>query len=314
MRDKDKNDKIDNKSIRCLSDVQVGDVLRIWLDNSDDDWDDTPHYSEFYVSKVATNNVLQLSTRVKACDGGACYPDMIPGGKEDNHFKVEVYRKLDANQQVSYIAAQSSQLATRRMYNVFPSIASNDGVQFDGSFVACAVAGLVSSVLPQQPLTNVTLNGVNDIPLVYQTYTKAQLDTIAAGGTFIVMQDRPSSQVYVRHQISTDYTSNNLLKAELSITKNLDSISYYFAEIFAPYIGKYNITPELIEVLRTRLVTGLTALETNTAAGLYGPQVLPEGTEIVELRQSEVNRDHVYAKVHLNLPVPFNYFDLDLEI
>ena len=239
---------------------------------------------------------------------------MIPWGKTGNHFKVELYRKLDATDQVKYIAAQSSSLATRRMYNVFPSIASNAGVSFDGSFLACAAAGLVSSVLPQQPVTNVEINGVSDIPIVYQTYNKAQLNEIAAGGTFIIMQDRPNAQVYVRHQISTDYTSNNLLKAELSITKNLDSISYFFAERFAPYIGKYNITPELIEVLRSVLETGLSHLETDTAAGLYGPQVLAEGTEIVELRQSEVNRDHVYAKVHLNLPVPFNYFDLDLEI
>jgi hypothetical protein len=314
MKDYDIDDPMADTTTRCLSEVQVGDVVRIWLDNSDDDWDDTPHYTERYVAKIIYNNVLRLGKPVKACEGGACKPDMIPEGKEGNHFKVEVYRKLTPTQQVKYIADQSSQLATRRMYNVFPSIASNNGVQFDGSFLACAAAGLVSSVLPQQPVTNVAINGVNDIPIVYQTYTRDQLNTIAAGGTFIIMQDRPNAQVYVRHQISTDYTSGNLLKAELSITKNLDSISYYFAELFAPMIGKYNITPDLLDVLRNMLQTGLTALETNTAAGLYGPQVLAEGTEIVELRQSDVNRDHVYAKVHLNLPVPFNYFDLDLEI
>lgn len=314
MRSGNVDDPKTNDTVRCLTEVQVGDVVKIWLDNSEDDWDDTPHYTERYVSKVIDRNTLQLGKPIFECDS-VCLPDYIPEGKAKNgRFKIELYRPLTPTQQVKYISDQSSQLATRRMYNVFPSIASNDGVQFDGSFLACAAAGLVSSVLPQQPVTNVALNGVNDIPIVYQTYTKAQLDTIAAGGTFIIMQDRPNSQVYVRHQISTDYTSNNLLKAELSITKNLDSISYYFAELFAPMIGKYNITPELLEVLRSMLVTGLTALETDTAAGLYGPQVLADGTEIVELKQSEVNRDHVYARVHLNLPVPFNYFDLDLEI
>lgn len=318
MESDDINDDRVDTTVRFYKDVMVGDVVKIWLDNSDDDWDETPHYTERYISKIIANNRLQLSKPVYVCNdpdnGYACKPDYIPEGKKNVHFKVEVYRKLTPTQQVKYIAGQSSQLATRRMYNVFPSIASNDGVIFDGSFLACAAAGLVSSVLPQQPLTNVALNGVSDIPITYQTYTKAQLDTIAAGGTFIIMQSRPNSQVYVRHQISTDYTSNNLMKAELSITKNLDSISYYFAELFAPYIGKYNITPELLRVLDNVLRGGLTRLENDTAAGLYGPQVIAEGTEILYLRQSEINRDHVECRVHLNLPVPFNYFDLDLEI
>ena len=313
MKDGDPEDQMPNSTVRCLTEVQVGDVVRIWLDNSEDDWDDTPHYTERYVSKILSNNTLQLSKGITVCSA-SCKPDDLPAGKENGRFKVEVYRKLTPAQQVQYIADQSSSLATRRMYNVFPSTASNAGVVFDGSFLACAAAGLVSSVLPQQPVTNVEINGVDDIPVVYQTYTKAQLDTIAAGGTFIIMQDRPNAKVYVRHQISTAYSEGNLLKAELSVTKNLDSISYYFAEIFAPYIGKYNITPVLIDILSTRLSTGLAALESDTAAGLYGPQVLADGTEILYVRQSEVNKDHVEARVHLNLPVPFNYFDLDLEI
>ena len=325
MKDDDKDDDTVNTTVKCLKDVRVGDVVKIWLDNSDDDWDDTPHYTERYVKKIVSNSVLQLTKPVYECAGDetvedgdtgndTCQPDMIPNGKTGNHFKVEVYRKLTPAQLVQYVADLSSSLATRRMYNVFPSVASTDGIVFSGEFLAAAAAGLASSVLPQQPLTNVELNGIGDIPIVYQTYSRAQLNTIAAGGTFIIMQDRPGSQVYVRHQISTAYSEGNLMKAELSITKNLDSISYYFAELFAPLIGKYNITPELLDVIRSRLNGGLTALESETAAGLYGPQVLAEGTEILELRQSEVNKDHVYAKVHLNLPVPFNYFDLDLEI
>lgn len=318
MNSSDSNDTTPNTYVSCLTDIRVGDVLRIYTENDDDDWDETPKYTERYVQKVISNTVIQLTEPIEVCsdegDGG-CTSDMLPSGYGVNHhYKVEVYRKLSASDQVKYIADQSSSLASRRMYNVFPTIASNAGVQFTGDFLACAAAGLVSSVLPQQPVTNVEINGVDDIPIVYQTYDRNQLNTIAAGGTFIIMQDRPGSKVYVRHQISTAYTDANLMKSELSVTKNLDSISYYLADVFASLIGKYNITPELISVIRSRLETALNDLENQTSAGMYGPQLLVDGTEIVYIKQSETNKDRIKARVKLNLPVPFNYFDLDLEI
>lgn len=306
---------------RCLAQVEAGDKVRVYTGNSKDTWDDTPGYTVYTVAKVLDNASVLLTEPldIDSSDDDYRHTSVNAGDADDDSYldqvlKVELYRVLDAAQQVEQIARQSSQLATRRMYNVFPGVASNAGTVFTGEFLACAVGGLVSSVLPQQPLTNIEINGVDDVPVTYQTYTRTQLNTIAAGGTFIVMQDLPGSKVYVRHQISTDYTSNNLLKAELSVTKNLDSISYYFAEVFAPYIGKYNITPELIMVLESKLSSGLSSLEADTGAGLYGPQIIADGTEILYVRQDAVNKDHVKARVRLNLPVPFNYFDLDLVI
>ena len=299
----DETDPRANTVVRCNTEVEDGDVVRVYTGDVEDTWDETKGYTEYQVRKVLSNTVLVLSEGV-----------YWPGIDYSKHYKVELYRKLSHLRQAKYIADESSRLATRRMYNVFPTVAVTGGVAFGGEFLAAAAAGLASSVLPQQPITNVEINGVSDIPIVYQTFTREELDTIAEGGTFIIMQDRPGSKVYVRHQISTAYRENNLLTAELSITKNLDSISYYFAKLFANLIGRYNITPELINVVRVRLENGLQALETQTYAGLYGPQVLAEGTEILSLRQSETNKDHIIAQVHLNLPVPFNYFDLDLEI
>ena len=203
----------------------------------------------------------------------------------------------------------------RRIYNVFPTwYSTDDGTAVSGVFMACAVAGLVSSVLPQQPVTNVEIKGMSGVPACYETFSREQLNEIAEGGTFIVMQDLPGDRVYVRHQISTEYGSNNLLKSELSITKNLDSISYYFAEVFRPLIGRYNITPKLLLVIRNMIENALSRLERDTAVGLLGPQVIADGTEIRALYQDPVNQDHVYAELTLNLPRPFNVLDLNLEV
>lgn len=227
--------------------------------------------------------------------------------------KSEIYHVFTNTQKAEEVKKISSNFSDRRMYNVFPSVFYGSGVQQTGEFAAACVAGLVSSCLPQQPITNLELVGIDDIPMTYQTFSSYDLNVMASGGTFIVMQDLPNDQVYVRHQISTDYEANNLNTAELSITKNLDSISFYFDDLLSPYIGKYNITPELLSVLRNVITEGLVNLE-DTAWGLYGPQVIAEGTEILLLEQDAVLKDHVNCNLKLNLPYPFNHLVLKLFV
>lgn len=226
---------------------------------------------------------------------------------------VEIFHVYTNAEKAEVIRDLSSGFASRRIYNVFPSVFSNAGVTQTGEFAAACVAGLVSSCLPQQPVTNLELVGIDDIPLVYQTFSLDDLNTMASGGTFIVMQDAPNDQVYVRHQISTDYEANNLNTAELSITKNLDSISYFFDNLMSPYIGKYNITPELLAVLENVITGGLVSLE-STSYGLYGPQLIAEGTEILLLEQDAVLKDHVNCNLKLNMPYPFNHLVLKLFV
>lgn len=249
------------------------------------------------------------NTRIKVSPVDGATPITSATGKD----VVEIFHVYTNSEKAEKIRDLSSHFASRRIYNVFPSVFSNAGVVQTGEFAAACVAGLVSSCLPQQPVTNLELVGIDDIPLVYQTFSLDDLNTMASGGTFIVMQDAPNDQVYVRHQISTDYEANNLNTAELSITKNLDSISYFFDDLMTPYIGKYNITPELLAVLENVITGGLVSLE-STSYGLYGPQVIAEGTEILLLEQDALLKDHVNCNLKLNLPYPFNHLVLKLFV
>lgn len=288
---------------KCASQVVAGDTVRLYTGQSDP-WTDEPEYDTYDVDKVLSNTVLRLRD-----DPDNPIPEHAAG------VRVEIVHRYTYQEKATAVASTSRELMSRRIYNVFPGWAQeSDGTLFNGVHLAAAAAGLASSVLPQQPITNVELTGIDDVPVCYETYTATQLNEIAAGGTFIVMQDLPGDRVYIRHQISTEYSGNNLLKSELSITKNLDSISYYFAEVYKPYIGRYNITPGLIEVFRSVAENALGKLETETGAGLYGPQILPEGTEITQLYQDPVNQDHVRMHLKLNLPRPFNVLDLNLEV
>ena len=198
------------------------------------------------------------------------------------------------------------------MYNIFPSVFSNDGIKMTGEFAACAVAGLVSATEPQQPITNVTVRGIDDVPLVYQTYNRAQLDTMAAGGTFIVAQDLPNDIVYVRHQISTAYPDGNLNTAELSITKDVDDISYKFADVFRPYYGKYNIVPGLLGILRNKAEDLIDELGRDDST--YGPQLILDETQILDISQNQLMKDHVNIKIKLGVPYPCNNIEIELIV
>lgn len=287
---------------RFKRDLKVGDIFVTKFNHQE--WGELVP-QEYKITEILSNSKIRVSD-----PNGEL---RVFGGGNETPEKAEIFHSLTNAEKAEMIRNISSNFRDRRIYNIFPSEFRGSGVLQSGEFAAAAVAGLVSACLPQQPVTNLELVGIDDVPLVYQTFSYDELNTMASGGTFIVMQDLPGDQVYIRHQISTDYEANNLNTAELSITKNLDSISYYFDSLCSPYIGKYNITPDLLAVLRNVITSGLTSLE-NTAWGLYGPQIIAEGTEILLLEQDEVLKDHVNCNLKLNLPYPFNHLVLKLFV
>lgn len=292
---KDKTSTAGNQDVRFRSTLVVGDKVRFNFHN--DNWGDEV-WDEYEIKRIINNYTVEVEDN----------PD-FPLTVGDEAKKIEIYHTFTTTEQAEEIAKVSSQMASRRMYNVFPSVFSNDGVKMSGEFAACAVAGLVSATEPQQPITNVTVRGIDDIPMVYQTYNKSELDVIASGGTFIICQDFANDKVYVRHQISTAYPDGNLNTAELSITKNVDNISYAFDEAFRPYYGKYNVVPGFVATLERVALALLTYFE-NGAGSEYGPQLIAEDTELLYIRQNELMKDHVDIGVRLGVPYPCNNIDI----
>jgi len=252
------------------------------------------------VASVNSNSQLQL-------DGTA--------GTAGTPYRFRIVHERPRGEYVEAIAETSASFRDRRAYNVFPNtLRASDGNLVSGMYGAAAVCALACSVAPQQPITNVEINGFTDLPDVYSKFSRDELNEIAAGGTLILMQEKQGGTVFVRHQISTAYRDGNLNTTELSLTKNLDSISYYFANRTSPYIGKYNITDDLLTEVRGVIEDGLTFLETTTETNkLVGPQVIAEGTEIRSLYRT-AEKDKAYCDVALNLPAPFNNFDLHLQV
>jgi len=280
-----------------LTDVVVGDDLRVSY--TTDGWGDAV-YTTYQVASLVSNTSLKLVAGPAAAISVAT--------------KAEVWHDYTVAQLATAVAAVSAGFANRRMYHVFPDQLNLDGDTQTSEFGAAAVAGLNSSVAPQQGLTNIELNGFDDLPMVYSTFSYTQLNEMAEDGTFIIMQDVSGGRIYIRHQLSTATADGNLNTTELSVTKNLDSISYYFAAKLEPFIGRYNVTPELLDVLRTQIADGLMYLGSFTSVGLLGPQVILEGTSIQSIEQHATLEDRVVAIVNIVLPYPLNVLELHLVV
>lgn len=294
-----------NDETLCRGDINKGDEVRY-------DYVEGVAQKTAKVAAVIDNRRLLLTERIDS--------------DESFYGVVEVWRELESAEWINYVAEHIAAFADRRVYAIFPEVLWNNYTdenqvshrdEYPGYIGAAAIAGLISSVPPQRGLTNISLNGFNDIPATYKNYTRTQLNHIAEAGGMIIMQDVPNGEVYVRHQVSTAARDGNLLTTELSITKDLDAISYYMSDILDPFIGKYNITPVLLEQIRTTVQGALNYLGSyNTGAGLLGPMLLAdsEDTKIVGIRQHETLKDHIVVALTLDLPLPCNVIELYLSV
>ena len=272
--------------------VQPGDVVRALY--TGDGFGGTT-YSEYVVDAVQTEDQLRLLAG--------------PDAPVNVAAKIEVWRNLNLTQESAQIAKTAGAYGDRRVRAVYPERVGSGGTLQDGFHLCAALAGLASGILPQQGMTHLAISGFDDLTRTTR-FNRAQLDDMAGSGAWIVTQD-PSGNVFTRHAVTTGATADVNQREEM-ITRDVDSISYYFQSLFAPYIGVANVTPNTVELLRIEIETGVSVLQQAPAASLTGGQLVD--ATLTDLRQHAVLKDHVVAELDLTLPYPLNNFDLTLVI
>lgn len=273
--------------------VESGDIVRA---NYGVDIDGNTTYESYVVDRVVSEDVLILVS-------GPAAAINVPS-------KIEIWRDLDLDEVAREYGVLSGSFGNRRVRHIWPDWVGDSGTNVRGYFLCAALAGLRSGVAVHQGLTNVEIAGFDDVSRTTEFFSKPQLDTMAAAGTWIVTQDFETGQVFTRHQLTTgDYEDQN--QREDSVTTNLDEISYYMLDLFEPYIGKANVTPGMIDIVSIKLDQGLNR-KTQTFVSTLGPQVI--SYNVREIRQHEVLRDRIVAVVDLALSFPFNNFELHLVI
>jgi hypothetical protein len=176
-------------------------------------------------------------------------------------------------------------------------------VPVPGYYYSAAAAGAAIGTLVQQPLTYYALGGVSETYGGLDMFTETNLNTMAEGGTMVVVQNTPSSPIYVRHQLSTDVTT--IERKELSITKQVDYAAKYMRKTLVKYAGKYNITPKFLKLVEANL-NGV------------GADLVRDGkvanVEVVTVYQDDISPDTVRAEVILTVKYPANYIKVRLIV
>ncbi|MCZ6674222.1 MAG: hypothetical protein O7C75_14930, partial [Verrucomicrobia bacterium] len=238
---------------------------------------------------------------------------------------------LDKFDQAENIADFSRGFANRRVTNVWPDLVEFtytddsektdfktqdelDGVGtalqtgnvtrvVDGFHLAAAIGGQVAGEESEQPFTNLNIVGPVGLRNSNKYFTDTQLDIIATGGTYIVIQEIDNGPTFSRHQLSTDISL--IEKRELSITKNVDFIAKFTRNQLRPYIGSFNITNIYLEQLRSVVTAILASLKSDSK--------IISGS-IVKLEQSTTESDTVILEIDILVPFPANFIRVTLFI
>jgi len=215
--------------------------------------------------------------------------------------------ELDRARAVTTIAGVASTYGDRRVYYVFPDtyIATLGGpdLQLDGYYMCSAITGMVGQLPPQQGHTNYPITGFTGVQGSNDTFSEPQLDTIAGGGVYTIIQEFDGAPLICRHQLSTDLTS--IETRELSITKVVDYAAKMYRTACKPFIGRYNITQTLLDTLGT-VIDG-------TSGFCVENGVLIAATTN-NLVQDTTQPDRILIDITLEVPYPCNYIRITLIV
>lgn len=240
---------------------------------------------------------------------------LIVSGVAANYTAVTWYiqRTLSKTQQAAIVAANSTSFGSSRVVHVQPDLVGvNVGgtVKFLPGYYLCAAnSGLFAGLPAQKGLTNIGVAGVSDLKHSNFYFTRAQLDSMAAAGTFLVVQQAQGTIPYVRHSLTTDMTV--LQYREVQQVKTIDFISYYFHDILQGFPGRYNITPDTLQTLRTTIIAGAKYLQGQTLPKIGAP--LTDFT-LTTVAQNATNLDMVDVQFRAYIPTVMNYVNFYLTV
>lgn len=197
--------------------------------------------------------------------------------------------------------------ANRRVWNVFPdkAAATLSGVEqvVEGFYMSAAIAGMIARQPPQQSFTNFPMTGFTRVIGSNDRFGERQLNVMAAGGNYIIVQDAPATPLISRMALTTEMTS--IETRTDSITKVVDFTAKFLRTGLKNFIGRFNITQGFLDSLG-HVLQGLLGFLVESGVLI--------GANLNNLVQDTDAPDTVLIDITLDVPFPCNYLRLTLVI
>ena len=230
--------------------------------------------------------------------------DKGPTTQLDTAQPITVYRADTATNATAFIQGICMNIGNRRGTLVWcDNAVDSTGHVVPNRYLAAYVAGLSSSVVPQQSITRSEVTFVSNASNMYIKYSQHDLDEIARYGCLVLTQDTKGTSVYVRHQLTTE-TDKGILYYEESCTRNADNIAFAVGDVIEKYVGRANVTKSALMMLDSECHDVLYSFTQNSTDPLIGPSL--EYFENLVVIQDPVYKDAVRISYDLYIPAPMN--------
>lgn len=224
-----------------------------------------------------------------------------------------ITRTLTKTQQAAAVASASTVFNDSRVWHIQPDLAGiniNGVIKYLPGYYLCAGLGGMGAGFPvQQGFTNIGIAGISDLQHSNFYFTKTQLNTMAAAGTCLFIQDVQLGLPYCRHELTTNMVT--LQQREMLVVKNWDFLAYFFYDKVKGFIGSWNITAETLNIIRQTIIASGALLKSQKLPKI-GPPLID--LTIASLIQDPVNKDQVDCILNISVVYPANYINIYLVL
>lgn len=273
----------------------------------------TTYQYSLLVKDIHNDTVAEVYTNkyVKGTEGYSLEdPAATKVAAVDETLNYEVCRVLSAAGIAEEMVIIAQSFGNKRLRLVQPDtiMININGIDYimPGYYLAAAYGALRASQPPHQGFTTLSISGIKRLYRSNKYFKDTQLDEMAGGGVFWVVQDDVDSLPYCIYQTTTDTTQ--LETSEDSIVATIDYCSKYYKTELKPVIGKFNVNTISAKYVSTVINTITDKLKRETYPYI-GP-VLISGT----LKSMETSADKIIPTVTIQVPFPVNAVDLYLEV
>jgi len=239
-------------------------------------------------------------------------PTTIQTDYEDESLTGHTFKFKSGRPADQAIKIGAIKYGSRRVKTIWPgyfyAYVGGERLLLPPYYITADIAGRDSRVIVSQSFTNASFApyGMSNMELGTNFhFKKSELDTIGAGGIDIMIQDQSVSQtIKSRHDLTSNMDAVEY--REHSITKQADVAAKTYRSAVAPYIGKYNITDDLLRFIGT--VCNIVSQNLTKNPGIV------RDAKVDSIKRDEVITDKINIYVTVTVFVAGNYYDIELLV